>query len=363
MGLLERAQFVEQKQVKFQETPSGLLKRASLIHTLMEKKEEQFPKEVPGKKKAYRVSSEGSAESIDPELVTRIVLKDLAALPQSFEAPAQLFHILKNRLKIRKGALLLPDETDGILAPWSLTGYDRTTSFRLRIPSSQIYDVFHRSRSSVMVLEKNSLSNYGFRFSSREQGLMETLLVHCIFYQDRLLGALIISDSPVLFWDPSLIRLFFTVIDELTAPLLYAFRGERQEKIRPTLLTEAELFREYLTEKKAPQLYLLRLETKPLLQLFTQANPDIDPFRTLRDIGSFLSNMLDGAPVYILPEQNKLFFSMESVGFDGELLVHQIETAFKQFFPELSSLTEINIQWKLIQPQEIDAIDFNTFTA
>jgi hypothetical protein len=47
MGLLERAQFVEQKQVKFQETPSGLLKRASLIHTLMEKKEEQFPKEEP----------------------------------------------------------------------------------------------------------------------------------------------------------------------------------------------------------------------------------------------------------------------------------------------------------------------------
>lgn len=73
--------------------------------------------------------------------------------------------------------------------------------------------------------------------------------------------------------------------------------------------------------------------------------------------------MLDGAPVYILPEQNKLFFSRESVGFDGELLVHQIETAFKQFFPELSSLTEINIQWKLIQTQEIDAIDFNTFTA
>ena len=47
MGLLERAQFVEQRQAKFKETPSGLLRRASLIHTLMEKPEEQFPREEP----------------------------------------------------------------------------------------------------------------------------------------------------------------------------------------------------------------------------------------------------------------------------------------------------------------------------
>ncbi len=269
-------------------------------------------------------------------------------MKQSYEAPAQWFQTLKNHLQILKGALLLPDPREGVLSPWAITGYDRTTYFRLRIPASYIYNLFHRSPSSIILLKKEEAVELEAHFSSREFGLIETLLIYGIFFQDKLIGVLIVSDSPILTWEQQVLGLLFTVIDELSASILYAFRSERQEKLRSRVFFDVQSFNKALPPDIDKQALLCTLDPRPLVRAFHAENPDLDPFLMIQDIASFLSTILEGTPVLIHSENSILYALHKDTQKDRELLVHQLESALKHLFPELSSLPELGIQATIV---------------
>ncbi|MCX7787519.1 MAG: hypothetical protein N2442_07465 [Spirochaetes bacterium] len=256
---------------------------------------------------------------------------------------------MKNHLKIQKGALLLPDSSEGVLSPWAITGYDRTTYFRLRIPTSYIYTLFHRSPSSIALLEKKETLDLETHFSSREYGLIDTLLIYGIFFQEKLIGALLISDSPILSWESRVLGLLFTVIDELSASLLYAFRAERQEKLMARVFFDLQTFQNALPNEMKDQALLFTLDPHPIVQTFKVDNPEIDTFFIIRDIASILSTILHGAPVLILSEKSALYVLHTDTQTDRELLVHQLESALKHLFPELSSLPELGIQATIVR--------------
>jgi hypothetical protein len=270
-------------------------------------------------------------------------------LKESYEAPAQWFQTLKNHLKIRKGALLLPDANEGILSPWAITGYDRTTYFRLRIPTSYLYNVFHRSPSVIVRLSKEKALELEPHFSSREFGLIDSLLIYGIFFQEKLIGALIVSDSPILAWEMPILGLFFTVIDELSASLLYAFRSNRQEKLKSRVFFDLQAFNKALPSDGVEKALLVTLDPRPLVEAFRADNPELDTFLTIRDIASFLSNILDGAPVLIHPEHSTLYVLHMDTHADGELLIHQLESALKHLFPELSTIPSLGMRVTQVQ--------------
>lgn len=270
-------------------------------------------------------------------------------MKQSYEAPAQWFQTLKNHLKIQKGALLLPDSSEGFLLPWAITGYDRTTYFRLRIPESFVYTAFHRSASCIVLLKKEEALELETHFSSREFGLIQTLLMYGIFFQEKLIGILLVSDSPILHWEPSVLGLLFTVIDELSASLLYAFRSERQEKLKPRVFFDLQVFNKALPTDMKEEALLFTLDSRLIIKTFQADNPELDPFLVIRDIASFLSTILEGSPVLIHPNNSTLYALYRDTQTDRELLVHQLETALKRLFPELSSLPSLGIQVTNVQ--------------
>jgi len=270
-------------------------------------------------------------------------------LKQSYEAPAQWFQTLKNHLKIQKGALLLPDSNEGVLSPWVITGYDRTTYFRLRVPASYIYNMFHRSPSSIVLMKKEDILDLTAYFSSREFGLIGTLLIYGMFFHDKLIGVLLVSDSPVLSWAPEMVRLLFSVIDELSSSLLYAFRAERQEKLTSRVFFDLQAFNKALPPDMTEQALLFTVDPQPIIQTFRVDNPELDVFLMIRDIASVLSTILEGAPVFINSEKSTIFVLHRDTQTDRELLVHQLESALKHLFPELSSIPGLGIQATIVR--------------
>lgn len=270
-------------------------------------------------------------------------------MKESYEAPAQWFQTLKNYLKIQKGALLLPDYSEGVLSPWVITGYDRTTYFRLRIPTSYIYNAFHRSPSVIVQLNNEKAIELEPHFSSREFGLINTLLIYGIFFQEKLIGALIVSDSPILAWETQVLGLFFTVLDELSAPLLYDFRSNRQEKLKSRVFFDLQAFNKALPSDKGGKALLFSLDPRPIVQAFRENNPELDTFLIVQDIASFLSNILDGAPALIHSENSFIYVLQVDTHTDGDLIIHQLESALKNLFPELSTLPSLGIRATMVQ--------------
>ncbi|GAB4370485.1 MAG: hypothetical protein Kow009_06940 [Spirochaetales bacterium] len=332
MGLLERASAKGNEKI---EKPSiepshSLLKRAALLREQHEQGDQPVGEE---KKKALPL-----------EQKARQILKNLANLKQSYEAPAQWFRILKDHLEIKKGALLLPDSDEGVLSPWVLTGYDRTTYFRLRIPISYIYSIFHRTQHTCTRLTREELTDLAPYFSSREFGLIEGLLVYGIFFEEKLIGVLLVSESSILDEDLRILNLLFSVIDELSASLLYLSRSEKQEKLKPHIFFDLSAFNAAVPSNMKEDILLFSMDTRPIVRLFQANNPELDPFFLLRDIASFLSNFLEGAPVLIHPQASTIYFLQMAPRMDKDLLIHQLESALKRLFPELSSLPSLNIQ-------------------
>ncbi|MFQ3620215.1 MAG: hypothetical protein SNJ78_04620 [Spirochaetales bacterium] len=268
-------------------------------------------------------------------------MKELSQLKESFEAPAQWFQVLKSHLKIEKGALLLPDLSGGIFSPWILSGFDRTTYYRLRIPASYLYNVFHRSPTPLLLFKQEDLQNLSEHFSSREFGLLQSLLMYGIFYQEQIIGVLILSESSVLEWDLPLLDLFFTVIDELTSPLLYAFRSARQEKLKATVVYTPYEFKSLISKVTDKEGIFFTLDSSLLEKAFKVTNPEMDPFPMLQDLATVISNMLEGLPVLIYQEEQKIYFYRSSI--DRDLFTHQLEAALKHVFPELSNLPSLGI--------------------
>ena len=212
-----------------------------------------------------------------------------------------------------------------------------------------MYTVFHRSPSVIVRLTKEKALELEPHFSSREFGLINTLFIYGIFFQEKLIGALIVSDSPILAWEPQVLGLFFTVIDELSASLLYAFRSNRQEKLKSRVFFDLQAFNKALPSDRGEKALLFTLDPRPLVQVFRANNPELDTFLMLRDIASFLSNILDGAPVLIYSEYSTLYVLYMDTHADAELLIHQLETSLKHLFPELSTLPSLGMRVTTVQ--------------
>jgi hypothetical protein len=81
--------------------------------------------------------------------------------------PTSLFSHIKKEFKIIKGALFLP-EADSSFVPWAKTGFDRTTSRRIRIPHSIINSIQKRKTYNIIELSGTKIEIMREYFSFRE---------------------------------------------------------------------------------------------------------------------------------------------------------------------------------------------------
>jgi hypothetical protein len=225
------------------------------------------------------------------------IISEIFALPLGVEFPARIFGVLKERLAISKGALLLYDPARRVYAPWAACGYDTTTLHRLRIPLpvDQSFPSLANGRPMIASGQKE-LSLYGELFSNRELALASKLVVAPFNGDERLFAILLVtSASPSIASDDALL----TGLERIAGASSPSIRKAREEKFagipRPPELPAGSLSERIAALLSSPtlgkkrlllfSLSLLRYEERILSSI-----PDLDPFRLDEDVRCFLES-------------------------------------------------------------------------
>ena len=161
----------------------GLLRKMASI-TYTEEKKKDISSESSGE-----VSAEaGSSGKAGKPIRSGPALAELEEASAGIEFPLKLFEVLKRDLVLDKAALFLLDSAEDSFLPWALSGFDKTTSNRLRIPSAFLKDNFPDRNAEIGLLEKQQLSALKNYFSIREFSVIEKALFTIYYHKERPFG-------------------------------------------------------------------------------------------------------------------------------------------------------------------------------
>jgi hypothetical protein len=262
----------------------------------------------------------------------------VSALEPTIDLPSRLFGLLRDRLGIAKGALLLHDTVRQVFAPWAAAGYDAATLRRMRIPPEGT--VFGRLAGSipVEVSDPKGIADLRRFFSSRESGSFERLLLAPFTTGDRLIGVLLVSEiaPPIPAGAPLADCLAKTATAAL--PALQRLRNEilRSERAGPASPREA---REDLTRFLAAHPHgtqpftVFPLSLERCRKRVMSANPWFDPFRLEEDLRSVVSAFAaDMGRAVHLGRLRFLVAVRDLSATDTDLFVHQLASLLGTLF-------------------------------
>ncbi len=338
-----------------------------------EKAETQEPASPASSAAAQRpvVHSPGP-QSIHPEMVTRMILRELSEIPVTIEAPAHIFAMLKRNLMLRKAALLLPDPDESMYVPWSITGFDITTQRRLHIPEQAAYELFNNRVPLMLHFNGPEMEELQSYFSVREYTAFDKLVLCSFFYEAKLLAILAIAEAPFLALDPTILQVMYSAFEEGVSTLLYRSRDERIARIQlPLLFAHDQLLpmaQESLTADKVPDASILFLEfdPEPSVAAIADLARETDRYRVRQDVLRILNTLLSGlGKVFTLPRHRLLLMRTEIEGdshlLDVELLTHQINERLRQYFAELDG-SDATVTCRLVAYPR-DTADLEALTA
>jgi len=245
------------------------------------------------------------------------------------------------------------------MAPWVITGYDKTTEHRMRIPLSTMYDFFHGCDSPVAVIEKEDIASLAPYFSSREDALVSRMLLCGFFFEEKLLGVLLISDSPYLGLTSRELGIFFAALEELSSAILFASRETRMRRTREPGSVPLKEFAEdvrKLREAGGRELpvAVVAIDARPVIEKIKEFGSDLDEYRSFQDIASVASTILEGQPFFASAEKKRILFALDEGSTDVELLLHQFSRAVRKLFQELENGPDLPVQRKSYPDDESD---------
>ncbi|MDR2588134.1 MAG: hypothetical protein LBC67_01785 [Spirochaetales bacterium] len=207
--------------------------------------------------------------------------------------------------------------------------------------------MYEKAGAKVVFVEGGGRGILKDFFSTREAALAEKLLVCFFISEEKIIGLLVIAQSPYLFLEESLAGLFFTVVSALTSPLLARSRKAPRRKRasgyvrKDSFLTAVKKYAEELPP--AERVKLLGLNASSLVEKIREFNPDVDEFRALQDITALLSTLLDNAPVFVSAKKKKMIMAIAEGRLDPALLVHQVSLVLRRLFQELENIPELEV--------------------
>jgi hypothetical protein len=320
----------------------------------------EFTKNNPRKSKAAKASA-----AADP---TDGIISAVFALPQSVEHPSEAFGILKERLSISKGALLLFDPVRMVYAPWAGVGYDTTTLHRLRIPlgASESFNAAANGRP-IIVSGTSELARYNGFFSNREFASVSWLILVPFIYGDKLIAILVISAAAPPYATQ---EQFLMGLERIAGAASPAFQKAREERLRETedredtrpKTLEEELAR-FLASRAAAgkRILFFSLSLEAMEKKILTAIPLLDSFRLQEDIRYFLHNFTaDVGRLISMGRSNFLFaiYGLEKENVD--LFLHQLRVFLGGLFGRLDgaldSLTASAINRSHMYPDDGDGV-------
>jgi hypothetical protein len=274
----------------------------------------------------------------DPAAFTEELAGEVSSLEATIDMPSRLFGLLKDRLGISKGALLLHDAPRGVFAPWAAAGYDAATMRRMRIPVEA--PVFARLAGSppVEVSDPKDLADVRRFFSSRESGVVERLLLAPFAAGGRLLGVLLASqiDPPIPAGPP-----LAGCLGRVAAAALPSLQRLRDESLQPGRAGPASPreAREELTRflaghpRGTPPLTVFTLSLDRCRKRVAAANPWFDPFRLEEDLRGAVSVFTADLGRAVHLGRLRFLVAVRDLGpADTDLFAHQLASLLGSLF-------------------------------
>jgi hypothetical protein len=274
----------------------------------------------------------------DPAAFSAELASSVSSLEPTIDLPARLFGLLKDRLGITKGALLLYDSVRQVFAPWAAAGYDAATLRRLRIPLEGTVLARLAGSPPMEISEAKAVADLRRFFSSRESGSLERLLLAPLTAADRLAGVLIATEiaPPV----PAGAPLVSCLARAATAalPALQRLRDVILHSERPSPASPREA-REELTRflaahpRGTPPLTVFPLSLERCRTRVIASNPWLDPFRLEEDLRSVVSTFsADIGRAVHLGRLRFLVAVRDLAASDTDLFVHQLASLLASLF-------------------------------
>jgi hypothetical protein len=234
----------------------------------------------------------------------------------------------------------------------------------MRIAPDLIYDAFRVSESKIILTNLREMKSLAACFSSREAALAGSLALCLFTADDKIIGVLVVADSPFLFLDDSVLRLLFSVVTFLASPPLARSRSARLRKRKDFGHVRKERFlvslKTYAEELPADgTLKLLTVDAKTLVTKIRESHPDIDEYRVLQDITAVIGTLLGGSPVFVSVKKQKILAATRDGQFDSALLAHQVSLKIHKLFQEAEDVPDIEITENSLPAGKIpdDAVD------
>jgi hypothetical protein len=272
-------------------------------------------------------------KSDDPTILAASIISKFPHSRENIDYPGELYRSFRNLLGFSKGSLLFPDEAHQEYFPWIITGLDRTSSRRIRIP----FDLPPLINNSGTLIQGVPLENLAPMLSNREFGLL---------------------GSPIL------IRLG---TEGHPAALILAMDCSRNTESDLRLAEAIEMLNEHLGDGIAHSRHLIEFseddekrelsqwlstwgETKAILVILDTTNaidalvetlPGLELFRARRDVVSLIRHITGRmGRLYDLQDGRVLILFPAERMSDHDLYLHQLTRSFTAAFHKLSFIPE-----------------------
>ncbi|MEW5814337.1 MAG: hypothetical protein AB1798_02935 [Spirochaetota bacterium] len=294
------------------------------------------------------IQAEQLHDDFEPAKIDITTLKDeCASIPPGIEYPVNLFGVLKKHMQISKGALLLLDTEQGMFIPLAITGFDKTTHHRLRLPGNLDGLIEEYEDSKVKIYPRDKLTLLRPYFSIREFAILEKALIFPFTHTGKLLSLLLIVESSLPDSDDELSKLF-DALSPLVSPNIYASRFDKFNKLASMQMEKsADLHNEVKTmintaEAAGNEMILLVITIENLISTILAGSQDADGYRVKNDILRILSAMVSGTGKVFTLDNDRLLFLISGKSVHNEkLLLHQIFLALKSFFRKINEMPEL----------------------
>ncbi len=253
-----------------------------------------------------------------------------------------LFDAIDQAVGIRSGALLLPDHTDSVFAPWVARGIGATTAHRLRPP----FELF-RANEVEGLIDPQLLAPY---VSLHARDTLEEAVVIPLIYDETVHGVLAVFESPYSTFDREKLELMLASVADRCAILLMRTRSNLFASMKQVVLLDDEKFFEagahLLEQAKQTRMILncVLLDYKNATEALSERYPGLNRRRARKDIEAVLTAMFAGlAALTCRPGDRIGALMLQSRAVDSELLQRQLTAQLDKLFPTLEDRDAIEI--------------------
>jgi len=263
------------------------------------------------------------------------IINALQSTTTGLDFPTALFTKIKDKLGIKKGALLLPEE-ENVFVPWSETGLDQTTSRRIRIPQSIIENIRSWKDFNYLILKSSEIDIMRDYFSFREFSVTESIIISPLYSESILVSILFISEGDILSKTQAEQFESLNILSKEAGPILLKKRESMFNKMDDTPLEDnnKELaITQFIEQNVNGSFLLLSIKLNDFINFIMTKESNSISFRIKKDIFRLVKKLISNKGVVVNSINNSILILLNGNRIEeAELFVHQIGLSLSFFY-------------------------------